>query len=158
MCSWSCLFRRKNYRPSVSVKYIQNLPAMEDTISIILDSILFIPRSPSPSMEIKVITLKIISTFKIIDIYEGWIWIPYGEKEKKAGNVPNNLVPFTAPDTSNPRHIKPTTHQTSDKEYRAANYTTDKNTFSYFNWNPIWKLENELDFQIFLQKNFFPSN
>ena len=41
-------------------------------------------------------------------------------------------VPFTTPDMSNPRHIKPQTHQTSDKEYRAANYRTDRNTFSYF--------------------------
>ena len=34
------------------------------------------------------------------------------------------------PDTSDLRHI---IHQTSDKEHRAANYTTDKNIFSYFN-------------------------
>ena len=43
-------------------------------------------------------------------------------------------VPFTTLDILKPRHIKPQTnitktHQTSDKENRAANYTTDKIPF-----------------------------
>ena len=46
--------------------------------------------------------------------------------------ISKKMVPFTTPNTSIPRHIKPNTHQTLDKEYRAANYTTDKNTFLYF--------------------------
>ena len=51
-------------------------------------------------------------------------------------------VPFTTPDILKLRHVQPQTnitktHQTSDKEYRAANNPTDKNTFSQFNWNPI---------------------
>ena len=47
---------------------------------------------------------------------------------------PRHINPQTrqTPDTSNLRNFKPKTHQTSEKEYRAANYTTDKNTFSYF--------------------------
>ena len=45
---------------------------------------------------------------------------------------PRHVKPQTCqtPDISNPRHIKPKTHRNSDNEYRAANYTTDKYTFS----------------------------
>ena len=67
-----------------------------------------------------------------------------------------HVKPMTrqTPDTSNLRHIKPQTHQTPDKEYRVANYTTDENTFSYFNWNPIRKLENKTDFHLKYEKVF----
>ena len=54
---------------------------------------------------------------------------------RAAMHNPRHVKPKTCktPDTSNPRHIKPMTHKTSDNECRAANYTTNKNTFSYFN-------------------------
>ena len=58
------------------------------------------------------------------------------------------------PDTSNPRHIKPQTHQTSDKEYRAANYTTDKNTFSYFKWKSVLFSSFQIGFQLKYEKVF----
>ena len=47
-------------------------------------------------------------------------------KEKKIGCHSQPETNQTQ-DTSNPRHIKPKKHQTSDKEYRAANYIKDKN-------------------------------
>ena len=48
-------------------------------------------------------------------------WVPFTAPDT---SNPRHIKPQTrqTQDTSNPRHVKPKTHQTSDKEYRAANY------------------------------------
>ena len=73
--------------------------------------------------------------FKRTSCYKLLFIISLIDFSKGAIHNPRHIKPQTrqTPDTSNLRHIKPQTHQASDKEYRAANYTTDKNTFSYFN-------------------------
>ena len=64
--------------------------------------------------------------------------------------VPSQPQTHQTPDMSNPRHIKPKTHQTSDNEYRAANYTADKNSLFIFQVKIrfIFKFSNRISIEI----------
>ena len=56
----------------------------------------------------------------------------------------HEMVPFTTPDTSNPRHIKTQTHQTSDTSKNIGLPTTQKIKIPFY-----ISSENPIDFQVF---------